>query len=198
MTVFSYTWNTAFEGIPADNEFLSIGASEIRAEKVSVRERMNVDHFWTGSSVDGTHNVISLPMQASGDPTPQAGFGALYAKFGGASGTDSDLYFKDYYGTVVRLTAGGKPNIAQSGAVPLTPIATPAAGTQVYAKAFLGIAQLFYIDGLSREWQVTGLTGTTAQRPAGMQQGQPYWDTTLSKPIWFDGANWRDATGAIV
>jgi hypothetical protein len=41
-------------------------------------------------------------------------------------------------------------------------------------------------------------TGTTAQRPASATTGKPYVDTTLGKPIWKLGANWIDATGAVV
>lgn len=43
-------------------------------------------------------------------------------------------------------------------------------------------------------------TGTTAQRPTnGIYAGFQYFDTTLSKPIWFDGnSSWVDATGATV
>lgn len=41
--------------------------------------------------------------------------------------------------------------------------------------------------------------GTTAQRPIPLAASEiPYFDTTLNKPIWWDGTNWRDATGAIV
>jgi hypothetical protein len=49
------------------------------------------------------------------------------------------------------------------------------------------------------------LSGTTVQRPtASAQPGQPYFDITLGKPIWYrgtafgDGTEWCDATGATV
>jgi hypothetical protein len=42
-------------------------------------------------------------------------------------------------------------------------------------------------------------TGTTAQRPTlQLSNGQTFWDSTLSKPIWWNGSAWEDATGAIV
>ena len=42
-------------------------------------------------------------------------------------------------------------------------------------------------------------TGTTAQRPtAQLSSGQTYWDTTLSKPIWWNGSVWKDAAGTTV
>lgn len=40
-------------------------------------------------------------------------------------------------------------------------------------------------------------SGTTANRPtASLWTGRVYFDTTLGKPIWYDGAQWVDATGA--
>ncbi len=43
------------------------------------------------------------------------------------------------------------------------------------------------------------LHGTTAQRPAapGIRIAQ-FYDTTLGKPIWWNGSTWKDATGATV
>ena len=42
-------------------------------------------------------------------------------------------------------------------------------------------------------------SGTTANRPTKyLWVGRRYFDTTLGKPIWHDGTNWVDATGATV
>lgn len=43
-----------------------------------------------------------------------------------------------------------------------------------------------------------GGAGTTAERPTGRAVGTMYFDTTLGKPIWYNGADWVDATGAVV
>ena len=45
---------------------------------------------------------------------------------------------------------------------------------------------------------ITWAGGVTGSRPASPILYQPYFDTTLAKPIWWDGTNWVDATGAIV
>jgi hypothetical protein len=38
--------------------------------------------------------------------------------------------------------------------------------------------------------------GTTAGRPInGLLTGDTYFDTTLGKPIWYEGPGWVDATG---
>jgi hypothetical protein len=42
-------------------------------------------------------------------------------------------------------------------------------------------------------------SGTTAQRPTTrLWIGRPYFDVTEGKPIWYDGTQWVDATGAAV
>lgn len=42
-------------------------------------------------------------------------------------------------------------------------------------------------------------SGTSAQRPTeNLYIGQFYFDTTLSKPIWYKGDSWVDATGVVV
>lgn len=42
--------------------------------------------------------------------------------------------------------------------------------------------------------------GVTGSRPAAATAGvgTQFYDTTLTKPIWSDGTNWRDAAGTIV
>jgi hypothetical protein len=40
--------------------------------------------------------------------------------------------------------------------------------------------------------------GATASRPAGPNVGAQFYDTTLGKPIWWNGTNWLDAAGTIV
>jgi len=42
------------------------------------------------------------------------------------------------------------------------------------------------------------LDGTTAARPTTVSIGTMYLDTTLNKPIWWNGTVWIDATGATV
>ena len=52
-----------------------------------------------------------------------------------------------------------------------------------------------------KDWEVIGgfKAGNTTNRPsANIRTGQIYFDTTLGKPIWYDGTNWVDATGTQV
>lgn len=42
-------------------------------------------------------------------------------------------------------------------------------------------------------------SGTTANRPTkGLYIGRPYFDTTLTRPIWYTGTNWIRADGVVV
>ena len=45
----------------------------------------------------------------------------------------------------------------------------------------------------------TPSAGTTALRPStGLLVGQFYFDTTINRPIWWDGTNWINAAGTVV
>lgn len=46
--------------------------------------------------------------------------------------------------------------------------------------------------------QIVIQSGNTASRPGTPVTGQTYFDTTLTKPIWYSGTNWVDATGTPV
>ncbi len=81
----------------------------------------------------------------------------------------------------IRPTAT-KPGIEQISEKSMSPIAT--------------ILDLEYVinAGADIEW-----VGTTAKRPPiKSASNTAYFDTTLGKPIWFDGTNWIDATGTTV
>ena len=55
-------------------------------------------------------------------------------------------------------------------------------------------------DGVPTYLPVGIKSGTTAQRPVApfIFAGRYYWDTTLGKPIWYNGTNWTDANGLTV
>ena len=45
----------------------------------------------------------------------------------------------------------------------------------------------------------TPSAGTTGERPStDLQVGQFYFDTTINRPIWWDGTNWINAAGTVV
>ena len=53
--------------------------------------------------------------------------------------------------------------------------------------------------GVWDSWRAVGTaSGNTASRPTYRPNGMTYFDTTLGKPIWWNGTNWVDANGTIV
>ena len=68
-------------------------------------------------------------------------------------------------------------------------------------KANLGGVFIEYIKGkpvISGDMYVSKM-GTTQERPANIiNKGFQYFDTTINKPIYWDGSKWIDATGATV
>ena len=40
--------------------------------------------------------------------------------------------------------------------------------------------------------------GLTENRPSNPQTYETYFDSSLDKPIWFNGTDWVDATGTVV
>lgn len=100
---FTDTWDAAFESVPADNEDINLGANRIRALKVAVRERMQVDHEWEDGQEDGKHNKVTLVPQASA-PVTAAGFGFLYTQ---TIAGCVELLYKDSAGSIMQLTEGG-------------------------------------------------------------------------------------------
>jgi len=53
-------------------------------------------------------------------------------------------------------------------------------------------------DALNELNKVVVPSGATGARPVTPVTGQSFFDTTLGKPIWFDGTNWIDASGTEV
>jgi len=61
------------------------------------------------------------------------------------------------------------------------------------------------VDAINNQIQQAVITlstpsaGTTASRPnTDLLVGQFYFDTTINRPIWWDGTNWINAAGTVV
>jgi hypothetical protein len=82
---------------------------------------------------------------------------------------------------------------------PNLPLATPEY-LPAYQDQLLSILRLYFrqVDNFTQN-TIIPPSGTTANRPVTeLLIGQFYFDTTLGIPIWYDGINWVDATGATV
>ncbi len=80
----------------------------------------------------------------------------------------------------------------------------PVEYSQRYQDQFSNALRLYFsqIDNFTQA-SVIPDSGVTADRPIDtnipqLQIGQYYFDTTLGIPIWWNGTNWVDATGATV
>ncbi len=127
-----------------------------------------------GLSIPGTnHNGAIVPQsfsQAAGD----AGYPILNGQSITINGAASGL---------------GEKNRALSFCWPRS-----AEGNRIYYQRYAD-------DGTGLGWRRLAQieSGTTAQRPTlELTVGQQYFDTTLGKPIWWNGTVWNDATGATV
>jgi hypothetical protein len=111
--------------------------------------------------------------------------GTLY--FNGQSVTQS--IFSNGSPDGIRITANNPVNIG-----------FPAPFSQWYiGRATANADDIAYMSGgLAKRYIQYNASGTTANRPTGKQTGFMYFDTTLNKPVFFDGTNWRDSTGTIV
>ncbi|OQB06994.1 MAG: hypothetical protein BWY21_01800 [Parcubacteria group bacterium ADurb.Bin216] len=106
---YIYTWNSTFEGKPADIDNISDGATEIRKFKVAVRERFAKDHYFDTAGTDanhGEHSKVTLREQ-SGKPLAEVNKGYLYTKE--VSGK-AELFWEDEDGNELQLTSGGSPS----------------------------------------------------------------------------------------
>jgi hypothetical protein len=106
---FDDIWNPTYEGLPADNENIALGAGRIRDLKVNVRERAGIDHSWGDTADNGQHNKVTF-NQAGADPTPVSLTGFLYTKnVAGAT----ELFWEDAASNILQLTAAGKPAVGE-------------------------------------------------------------------------------------
>ena len=73
-----------------------------------------------------------------------------------------------------------------------------------YFDQYSNVLRLYFnqIDNFTQAAAIP-LSGTTAQRPVSTVQvplavGQIYYDTTLDRPIWWNGTVWKKADGTTV
>jgi hypothetical protein len=76
--------------------------------------------------------------------------------------------------------------------------------TAGYFDQYSNVLRLYFnqIDNFAQATTIP-LSGTTAQRPlqslqAPLPVGQYYYDTTLDRPIWWNGTVWKKADGTTV
>jgi len=162
MTVFTRTWNAAYEAQPAGGDDISDGDDQIRNLKSDIQERTEVDHSWAGDADDGEHVKVTLAAPIA-DPSNVANKGFLYLKDVSAV---VELFWEDESGNVIQMTSGGKLLIANTevdttgivdDAVTLAKIAAATQGDVLYYGASGAPAVLS--AGTSGQALVTGGAG---------------------------------------
>ncbi len=82
---------------------------------------------------------------------------------------------------------------------PNLPISPELYSTQ-FQEQFSNVLRLYFnqIDNFTQNVTVPP-SGTTANRPTErLEVGQYYFDTTIGRPIWYNGTNWINAAGTVV
>ena len=99
--------------------------------------------------------------------------------------------------------AGHKNIQLRASKAPNLPIA-PVEYSQQYIDQLSNALRLYFgqIDNVTQALIIPD-AGTTAERPISttlikVQIGEPFFDTTLGIPIWWNGANWVNASGTVV
>ncbi|PCJ26718.1 MAG: hypothetical protein COA94_04795 [Rickettsiales bacterium] len=105
MTVFTRTWNPAYEALPPDTENAKNGAERINETKVDTRERFEVDHSQAGDVDDGMHKKVTFVDPLGAKPLQLNDETYLYSKDVDGS---AELFFEDEAGNETQLTAVGK------------------------------------------------------------------------------------------
>lgn len=114
----------------------------------------------------------------------------------------------DYSGGDTNMFTPGQPNTAvtsshaagfsTNGIIQFSPIVNMAV-RENNALWMDSIHRLYMRDNNGIDNKImTSQNGTTADRPTSNIRGDIYYDTTINKPIWWNGSNWVDATGAVV
>jgi hypothetical protein len=125
----------------------------------------------------GVHNTFESKGGSLGYFTIVAGDEAsppLFCKFGHSTQADSSWLIQGSFSTIQ----------ADDSSIPLQTLIVAGGGGST-------------LDQIKRTNQPY-FADVTGARPATPYIGQQYYDTTLGLPIWWNGASWKNAAGAIV
>jgi len=167
MTVFSDTWDAAFEASPADTDNASEGALRIRKTREAVQERGVVDHSWAGDAEDGKHKKSTYLVQGS-DPTVAANEGTSYSK---DADSIAEFHYKNENADVVQITRKDSINLPAGIMAPYGVGTAPtgwllcdgaAVSRTTYSDLFTAISTTFGIGDGSTTFNVPDFRGRVA------------------------------------
>lgn len=214
----THTSGTVSDGV-IDWTFLFTGGTNLNARDNSVAANSVRGHRVTDAVTDSTSNsqtVLQRDLMRTG-VTGGVAVGVTPAvrsasTFPGTAtpGTTGDLCLRSGGGTGISAYVKETGTNTTTGWTPLMvrKQGTTASRPNLTAEGYQGY--LYYdttLDSLlvnnnAKGWYEVAVrqSGTTAERPTVLaeQKGRSYFDTTLNKPVWWDGTGWRDATGTTV
>lgn len=168
---FSEAWNSAFEAEPADDENINLGASRMRDFKVSVRQRLAIDHSIAGDVNDGKHNQVTLRQLGGVPEALDPGDGLLFVN---AVTGNTELYYQDSSTRVIQVTSNGivnaPPEIPRGSVMLFAQITAPVGWIQDVSKNDIlcyvtngSAIQGGSVGGLT--WIITGVNAITDVAP---------------------------------
>jgi hypothetical protein len=172
---FFETWDTAYEGEPADNENINLGAGRIRALKTDIHQRLVIDHSWNGDGNDGKHSQVTLRPAPDGAKILDAGDGMLFANKHAGTGR-AELWYQDDAQNLIQITNNGAINVQffPSGTVlPFIQAAAPTGWVQIVG---LNDQVLRTTNGAGAggggSWTISGLSAATSVAGHALNQGE--------------------------
>lgn len=197
-------------GFGADDLTVTIVAGAIR-NRVTTTDRMELQGAGNpilrlenvGSSAQGVLGIYNAgTMSAAYNPADWSILLAATGLRAKSKADSSDRFALDIAGRKLTLGAGinTSARAIHWGAGSPEGVTTTDTGS-IFINYGTGFGAFLKASGSGNTgWQAIGAQPfTTTERPtaASAGVGGSYFDTTLNKPLWSDGTNWRDATGAI-
>lgn len=191
LTIYDQSELEKFLEVRGDgNKILNYGTLEVRNDSGAVNGVMRVYSSGANTAIYNVYNTSGQSIMEVRETGAAGGSLTYYKNGAGAIG----LTLSGQNSGAIIVGAGKNVQLGTGGDLFwISPPSTEVANTVSVHNGYL-------VHGTDNE--AASRSGTTANRPTtGLFTGRMYFDTDLGtsgKPIWYDGANWVDATGTTV
>jgi hypothetical protein len=170
---FLETWDTAYEGEPADNENINLGAGRIRSLKMDIHQRLAIDHSWDGDANDGKHEQVTLSPLTNVPATLDTGDGLIFAD---AKTGRTELYWQDDAQNLTQITNSGAVNVQFFPSGTTLPFIQASAPTGWVQNTGYNDQLLRTTSGTGAggggSWVISGLSAATSVAGHALNQGE--------------------------
>jgi len=161
----------------------------------SASQVLSAEDVGDGASLEAAANLILMADADVNSPDDNSAVfigndGIRHSRFRGGNFYTGTLPSGNYKLTIQTSSAG------QTGIFCSRPDGTVVNGKGIYWDEATESWNLGFPSGNGRIRSAR--RGTTAQRPTGSVSGEDFFDTTIGKPIWWNGTVWVDASGVAV